>query len=125
MDFKSLLLFLIPWLLFIILFEFILRKKLNIKRPKGIYHRVNNLHRRLEMGFFIGLILSIIIVEIFFSGSSQYMLFIFFTILLGVRAFMEWKFARPTREYIITFWGFCLFCVFTISFFFLFWGTHV
>ncbi|ETI66960.1 hypothetical protein BAVI_20024 [Neobacillus vireti LMG 21834] len=53
MDFKSLLLFLIPWMLFISLFEFILRKKLNIKRPKGFYHRVNNLHKRVETGVII------------------------------------------------------------------------
>ncbi|MFF2447180.1 DUF4181 domain-containing protein [Neobacillus sp. NPDC058068] len=120
MDIKSLLLFLIPWSLFFILFEFILRKKLNINRPKGFYRGVNNLHKRVEIGLFIGFLLSMIIMEFFFSGMDKYTLFIFFTFLFGVRAFMEWKFDRPTREYIITFWAFCFFCVFTISFIFLF-----
>ncbi|WP_412778977.1 DUF4181 domain-containing protein [Neobacillus vireti] len=51
---------------------------------------------------------------------GKYTLFIFFTVIFGIRAFMEWKFDRLKREYIITFWGLCLFCAFTINFILLF-----
>ncbi|WP_396954541.1 DUF4181 domain-containing protein [Neobacillus sp.] len=40
-------------MLFILLFEFVLRKKLKIIKPKGFYLRVKNLHKRVELGLII------------------------------------------------------------------------
>ncbi|WP_084375088.1 DUF4181 domain-containing protein [Neobacillus soli] len=116
MDFKRLLLFFIPWLLYFFLSEYILRKKLHIKKQnRWIYRSVNNTHKMAEIGLIIVFILTNSILGWFFPSTFKYGLFIFLCALYAIRSFMEWKYDRPTREYIITFWSFCGMCVFTVS----------
>ncbi|WP_406603667.1 DUF4181 domain-containing protein [Neobacillus rhizosphaerae] len=55
-------------MLFILLFEFVLRKKLKIIKPKGYYHRVNNLHKRVELGLIIVFFFSSIVTAAFSFG---------------------------------------------------------
>ncbi|WP_456272301.1 DUF4181 domain-containing protein [Bacillus sp. AK031] len=82
-----------------------MRKKYKIKQTKGMYKLVNLMHRIGETS----LLLIMITGAIFFGlikkdivDSGAYFL-LFFIIVFGFRFFMEWKYARSSKEHILTF----------------------
>jgi hypothetical protein len=108
--------------IFLIFFlvEKVLRKVFKVEKSKGIiYKPVNKSHkigeRVLLALFFISLFL-----QIFYSTppmETTNLLIIFFIILNGYRAFMEWKYQKESKEFIITTGNLVMFILF---FYFLF-----
>lgn len=90
--------------------EQFLRKKLNMKK-RGFfdYKYVNSLHRKLEIIlFFIYFITCFTYVN---SENVGYVMFIFFGTLWTLRAWMEWKYDRKSREYILSIIGLFAFII--------------
>lgn len=81
--------------------EQFLRRKLNMEKRGFIdYKYVNSLHVKLEIGLFI-----IYFISCFISVNSEnvgYVFFIFFGTLWTLRAWMEWKYDRESKEYILS-----------------------
>ncbi|EJQ51369.1 Uncharacterized protein BWINRASL_02596 [Bacillus mycoides] len=84
--------------------EKLLRKKLNMpKRGFWGYKHVNSLHVKLEIGLFIiYLITSFIYLTTFENSNAGYAFFTFFVTLWVLRAWMEWKYDRESKEYILS-----------------------
>ncbi|MED1612082.1 DUF4181 domain-containing protein [Bacillus paranthracis] len=93
--------------------EQFLRRKLNMeKRGFFGYKHVNSLHVKLEIGlFFIYFVSSIIYVNSNENANVGYALFIFFGTLWTLRAWMEWKYDRESKEYILSIIGLLAFIV--------------
>ncbi len=102
---------LIQFLIFILIvisaifFEKVLIKKLNIQKPKGRYKPVNSVQRMIEIGFVV-----LVISSIFFLGVSGRpfnpgFIFVFFLALFGFRSYMEFKYERSSRRYILSLVG--------------------
>lgn len=78
--------------------ERLLRKKLNINKSTwSIYVPVNTVHKWSERIIIIGFLISIWFVE-----NTLPLTLTFFTIFNSMRAFMEWKYEREKREYLLT-----------------------
>ncbi|WP_433772291.1 DUF4181 domain-containing protein [Bacillus wiedmannii] len=90
--------------------EQFLRKKLNMKK-RGFfgYKYVNSLHMKLEIVlFFIYFITCFTYVN---SENVGYVMFIFFGTLWTLRAWMEWKYDRESKEYILSVIGLVAFII--------------
>ncbi|WP_242309354.1 DUF4181 domain-containing protein [Bacillus cereus group sp. BfR-BA-01331] len=87
--------------------EELLRKKLNMeKRGFFGYKHVNSLHVKLEIGlFFIYFIGSMVYTNNFQNANVGYAFFAFWGVLWTLRAWMEWKYDRESKEYIISIIG--------------------
>ncbi|MFV5911838.1 DUF4181 domain-containing protein [Bacillus cereus] len=96
--------------------EKFLRKKLNM--PKGnawIYKHVNSLHVKLEIGLFIVyLIVSFIYLFKVENANIGIAVLTYFGAISLLRVWMEWKYSRETKEYILSIIGFFAF-VFMVS----------
>ncbi|MGN4422632.1 DUF4181 domain-containing protein [Bacillus cereus group sp. MYBK30-1] len=101
--------------------EKFLRKKLNMPERKfWIYKHVNSLHVKLEIGLFIiYLIASFIYLYKVENYNMGYAMFTYFGTLWILRAWMEWKYDRESKEYILSIIGLFAF-VFMISMLFYF-----
>lgn len=89
-------------------FDKFLRKKLNM--PKigfwGYKKHVNSLHKKLEIGLlFIYLITSFIFIFKFESVNIAYVIFPYLGGTLILRAWMEWKYDRGSKDYIFSLIG--------------------
>lgn len=116
MDFKGMLLLFVPWIVYFTLVEYILRKKLHIKRRnRWIYHRVNSVHKNTEIALVILYLISYTIILVINEDMAKYLILLFFTFLFGIRTFMEWKYNHSIREYIISLWSVCSMSVFFVS----------
>ncbi|MGX6445605.1 DUF4181 domain-containing protein [Neobacillus sp. K501] len=94
--------------------ETILRKRYQIAKRKGwIYVPVNLVHKRAERILFWSYL--IIFMGLIFAEYRYASIFIFVFLLLNnaLRAFMEWKYERKTKEYMLTANTICWFLVFT------------
>ncbi|KAB2459877.1 DUF4181 domain-containing protein [Bacillus sp. CH126_4D] len=93
--------------------EQFLRRKLNMeKRGFFGYKHVNSLHVKLEIGLFIiYFVSSIIYVNSDENANIGYAFFIFFATLWMLRAWMEWKYDRESKEYILSIIGLFAFMV--------------
>ncbi|EJS68868.1 DUF4181 domain-containing protein [Bacillus cereus] len=90
--------------------EQFLRKKLNMKK-RGLfgYKYVNSLHMKLEIVlFFIYFITCFTYIN---SENVGYVMFIFFGTLWTLRAWMEWKYDRESKEYILSIIGLVAFII--------------
>lgn len=94
-------------------FEQFLRRKLNMeKRGFFGYKHVNSLHVKLEIVLFIiYFVSSMIYVTSNENANVGYALFIFFGTLWTLRAWMEWKFDRELKEYILSIIGLFAFVI--------------
>ncbi|MEY8348102.1 DUF4181 domain-containing protein [Bacillus cereus] len=89
------------------LFEKLLRKKLHIPRKHSfIYKPVNNIQKWGEISIFIIYLITsfILIVNVDYENIG-YLFFIFFIALYVFRTFMEWKYDKESKEYVISFLG--------------------
>lgn len=85
--------YLFAFLIFWALIEKIIINKFNIRKKKGRYKHVNEIHKWLEVLLIIGILLM-------FFVDSYYSL-VGLTVLLSFRAFMEWKFEKELKTYIL------------------------
>jgi hypothetical protein len=78
--------------------DFWLRKKFNIAKAKwGFYKSVNRLHRWVDISLFLLFLIGSWIME----NNYLFFLFLIFALFCS-RAFMEWKYERAKKEYILT-----------------------
>lgn len=94
--------------------ERILRKKYQIaKRKNWLLEPVNLIHKRAERILFWSYL--IIFMGLLFAEYRYTSILIFVFLLLNntLRAYMEWKYERNTRQYILTANTICWFVVFT------------
>ncbi|PGS26021.1 hypothetical protein COC59_10405 [Bacillus cereus] len=100
-----------------------LRKKLNMPNRGfwGYKKHVNSLHKKLEIGLlFIYLITSFIFLVKFESVTIAYVIFTYLGGTLVLRAWMEWKFDRESKEYIFSMIGVFTFAFMTSMLFYFF-----
>lgn len=98
--------------------EFILRKRFKIVRRKGwLYHRINNVHKRAERLLFLVFMLIYTGFLLADYRYTNYFIFGFFFFLFGIRTYMEWKYDRETKAFIITANSFCWYTLYTVIFF--------
>ena len=106
MEFASFLLILAVCLAFIFALEFVLKKWLKIEKVKISETEGKNINR---WGRGIILVVALVLLPFVIGGSFLQMLWfwvIYFSVLSLFDAFLQWKYARESREYIITliFW---------------------
>ncbi|MED0998879.1 DUF4181 domain-containing protein [Bacillus mobilis] len=104
-------------------FDKYLRKKLNMPKSGfwGYKKHVNSLHKKLEIGLlFIYLITSFIFIVKFESVNIAYVIFTYLGVTLILRALMEWKFDRESKEYIFSMIGVFTFAFMTSMLFYFF-----
>ncbi|KAB2441219.1 DUF4181 domain-containing protein [Bacillus luti] len=81
------------------------------KKSSFLYKPVNSLHVKLKKGFFIiGFLAIFIYYGIVENANAGYVLCTLFGISQALRVWMEWKYDRESKEYIISITG--LFTVF-------------
>ncbi|MCH4565877.1 DUF4181 domain-containing protein [Bacillus sp. ES1-5] len=100
-----------------------LRKKLNMPKSDflGYKKHVNSLHKKLEIGLMlIYLITSFIFIVKFESVNIAYVIFTYLGGTLILRALMEWKFDRESKEYIFSIIGIFTFVFMTSILFYFF-----
>jgi len=86
--------FIIP---FIVIEKFLI-KKFDIKKKKGLYKHVNKVHIWLE----VVLAIALITIAFFISEFKSYYVPIFLIVLYSFRAFIEWKFDKESKVYILS-----------------------
>ncbi|MGE7863546.1 DUF4181 domain-containing protein [Bacillus mobilis] len=98
---------LVLWIIFLFVLENIVRKRLNIPKQKGWNHKyVNKLHKWGNRT----IIFSYIVVIIICSSLSNplYMGFLPFLLLITLYSFesyMEWKYDRESKEFLMSLGG--------------------
>lgn len=113
LESMNILIVIIVFLIYGLISDWLLRKKLNINKSNWtFYESVNTVHKWIERIVFIGFIISLWFVE-----NTFHLMIFFFFILFGIRAFMEWKYERVKKEYLMT--------LFSIFNFLLFVGTVI
>ncbi|MGV3287290.1 DUF4181 domain-containing protein [Bacillus wiedmannii] len=103
-------------------FEQFLRRKLNMeKRGFFGYKHVNSLHVKLEIGLIIIYVIGSCYYMFKFENSKMaYVMFTYLGISLTLRAWMEWKYDRESKEYILSITGMVAFILMlSILFYFL------
>ncbi|MGE6363507.1 polysugar degrading enzyme [Bacillus cereus] len=101
--------------------EQFLRKKLNMKKRRLFgYKHVNSLHIKLEIGLIIIYIIASCYYMFKFENSKMaYAIFIYLGITWILRAWMEWKYDRESKEYLLSIMGLVAY-IFMISILFYF-----
>ncbi|WP_375090378.1 DUF4181 domain-containing protein [Peribacillus sp. RS7] len=90
--------FIIAILIIAIVFERWLKKKLKIGKSEGRFYKgVNKYQKWIEMSMLIAFL-----ILIWFVDNTIPFLIGYFLISLSFRAFMEWKYKREKKEYILT-----------------------
>ncbi|MGE6540979.1 DUF4181 domain-containing protein [Bacillus luti] len=101
--------------------EQFLRKKLNMPK-KGLWgynKHVNSLHKKLEIGLiFVYLITSFIYIFKFESANIAYVIFTYLGVSWILRAWMEWKYDRESKEYVISLFGLFSFILLILTMFY-------
>ncbi|AKL94600.1 hypothetical protein CACET_c11350 [Clostridium aceticum] len=96
---------LLPLFLLFLFIEKLLRKRLGIEKRGGlIYTHVNKLHKigeRVLMVVFLLVLISL-------AGRPNFpihpggLVFVYFFVLFSFRTFMEWKYLKTSKEYILS-----------------------
>ncbi|OCA88081.1 hypothetical protein A8F94_09690 [Bacillus sp. FJAT-27225] len=83
---------------FVLTVEWMLRKRFEIGHADwGFYRPINSVHKRIER-----LILLLFMIGLwFFKGSAPFFIIIVLLSML-VRTFMEWKYKKESKEYLLT-----------------------
>ncbi|HFK1762872.1 hypothetical protein AT258_25510 [Bacillus wiedmannii] len=94
-------------------FDKYLRKKLDMPKSRFWgYKHVNSLHVKLEVGLFIiYLITSFIYIYKFENANIGYAIITYLGVTWILRSWMEWKFDRESKEYILSTIGLLAFVV--------------
>ena len=88
-------------------FEKLLRKIINVEKQKGFIYKPVNKRHKIGQRIIVSLYFIGILIHGFSSTDFELykLILIFLTILFLHRAYMEWKYEKESREYIITFSG--------------------
>ncbi|MDA2382199.1 DUF4181 domain-containing protein [Bacillus cereus] len=101
--------------------EQLLRRKLNMEK-RGLfgYKYVNGLHVKLEIGLIIIYVIGSCYYMFKFENSKMvYVMFTYLGISWTLRAWMEWKYDRESKEYILSITGmFAFILMLSILFYF-------
>lgn len=84
------------FMIFLVVIDKPILNKLNVERKRRYVH-VNKFHLWSEVLLFV-----LLTTIVYFSGLRQYFLHILLSVLFSYRAFMEWKFAKESKAYIIS-----------------------
>lgn len=99
-------------------FEKLLQKKFEIPKSEGLFYKPVNRQQKIVERILMGLFLVILLVYMFKmeNGDSIHILPIVFLIVNGLyRGYMEWKYDRATKQYILSYYGAAmLFVIFLI-----------
>lgn len=87
-----------------------IKKKYDIKREGVIYKCVNRIHLWIEIS-----VASILFVIFLLNNDLHYFVPTFLILLNGIRSFMEWKYRKSSREYILYIFNLCFFSVFLLG----------
>lgn len=85
--------FLFGYIIFLTLIEKVIINKFNIRKKKGLFKHFNKFHKWAEILLITGIIL-VLFIDAFYS-------FVLLILLLSFRAFMEWKFEKESKTYIL------------------------
>ncbi|WP_047986006.1 DUF4181 domain-containing protein [Ornithinibacillus californiensis] len=102
---QTILIFTITVVVIMLLLMFIVRKKLKIKTEIGLYKYINKTHKWGERILLLLFFITLSIAYFGFYYVEVYLIFIFFLAQSIFRAFMEWKYEREEKEYIISLIG--------------------
>jgi len=107
MDISTILIIIIGLAIGGYLLEQFLRIKLNVvKRGFFGYKHVNSLHVKIEIGLIIIYVISSCYYMFKFENAKMaYVMFVYLGISLTLRAWMEWKYDRKSKEYILSITG--------------------
>jgi hypothetical protein len=101
--------------------EQFLRRKLNMEK-RGLfgYRYVNSLHVKLEIGLIIMYVIASCYYMFKFENSKMaYAIFTYLGITVILRAWMEWKYDRKSKEYILSIIGLVTYiCMISMLFYF-------
>ncbi|MDA1760712.1 DUF4181 domain-containing protein [Bacillus cereus] len=101
--------------------EQFLRRKLNMEK-RGLfgYKYVNSLHVKLEIGLIIMYVIASCYYMFKFENSKMaYAIFTYLGITVILRAWMEWKYDRKSKEYILSIIGLVTYiCMISMLFYF-------
>ncbi|MFJ8353697.1 DUF4181 domain-containing protein [Bacillus paramycoides] len=98
-----------------------LRRKLNMPKKGfwGYNKHVNSLHKKLEIGLlFVYLITSFIYIFKFESANIWFVIFTYLGVTWILRAWMEWKYDKESKEYIFSIIGLFAFILMTSMLFY-------
>jgi uncharacterized membrane protein len=92
--------------------EKIIINKFNIKKKKGLFKHFNEIHKWVEVLLIIGTLAMVFV--------DAYYCLIGLTVLLAFRSFMEWKFEKESKAYILNALntGVCLLLLIILKLFF-------
>ncbi|WP_442598122.1 DUF4181 domain-containing protein [Neobacillus sp. D3-1R] len=94
----NILLLIIVFLIYGLISDWLLRRALKINKSNwAFYKSVNTTHKWIERIIFIGFMILLWFVE-----DTFLLMIAFFFTLFTVRAFMEWKYERMRKEYLVT-----------------------
>jgi hypothetical protein len=116
---KEFLFFLVPILLISFLGEKLLRKKFNIEKVGWLYRPVNSLQKRSELILLIGFIFTYAAFSFSNLKFTNYLIFAFFVLLNALRAYMEWKYDRTSKQFILSIWGCGIFVIIFVGLLFI------
>ncbi|MES1042391.1 DUF4181 domain-containing protein [Peribacillus simplex] len=107
--------FIIAFFIIAIVFERWLKKKLKIGKSKGHFYKgVNKYQKWIEMSMLIAFL-----ILIWFVDNTIPLLIGYFLISLSFRAFMEWKYKREKKEYILTLYSMFIYLFVLVTGFYL------
>lgn len=107
--------FIIAFLIIAIVFERWLKKKLKIGKSEGhFYKSINKYHKWIEMSMLIAFL-----ILIWFVDNTIPLLIGYFLISLSFRTFMEWKYKREKKEYILTLYSMFIYLFVLVTGFYL------
>ncbi|MBD1383622.1 DUF4181 domain-containing protein [Metabacillus arenae] len=89
-------------LLVFVVIHIIMKNILNIKKKNGYTH-VNKIHKRLEQVLIVLALVLLFLIGFVFNYRLEPHYFVgIISILFAFRAFMEWKFEKVSRQYILS-----------------------
>lgn len=112
--------FILVVLVITLFLDLLIRKKYDITTEFSLYRPVNNTQKQLERIWLILFIIALFIDIFVFSYTITYtLLFAFLTILIGLRALMEFKYEKEEKTYIANLlWALSYCIIFLVSIFF-------
>lgn len=87
-----------------------IKKKYDIKREGVIYKCVNRIHLWIEISVIV-----ILFVIFRLNNDLHYFVPTMIIVIDGIRLFMEWKYRKSSREYILYIFNLCFFSVFFLG----------
>lgn len=98
--------------LLLFIFDFLMRKYLNLEKGKIFSHNhVNEKHKKIDWIIRISYLIIILMTQLFIIRSNRetiwylqiwFIMFVYLTTSEMVKAFMEWKYAENRKKYIFT-----------------------